>query len=179
MFLRAVRPLICVVVFASFAVLGSGCGPERSTYDVSWLLGASSTFEVTTEGLVNGSLAGTATFRTDEAGRLVGIELVHIDDSTRGISMELEPRPTAARTYEVIDPSLLAVERPGSTAGFTAFFESSAHSFVAARGTLQITQADASAVYGTFEIEMEGQGQATAESGVTVDGTFQATRRDE
>ena len=145
---------------------------------MSWLIGASSTFEAMTEGVVESSLAGTATFRMDDEGNLVGIELVHIDDSTRGISIELEPRPPAARTYEVIDLSLMGVERADSQVGFIAFFESGAHSFQASSGTLQITQADASEAYGTFEIDMEGQtDQGIIEGGVTVRGSFQATRR--
>ncbi len=145
---------------------------------MSWLLGASSTFEATTEGATDGALAGTATFRTDEAGDLVGIELVHIDDTTRGISIELSPRPPAPRTYEVIDPSLLGVARGGEQAGFTAFFESGAHSFQAARGSLQITEATASEVFGTFTIEMEGQAAGGVANGsVTVQGTFEATRQ--
>lgn len=145
---------------------------------MSWLLGASSTFEATTEGAVDGSLAGTATLRTDENGHLVGIELVHIDDTTRGISIELDPRPPAARTYEVVDPRLLGIGRGDEEAGFTAFFESDAHSFQAVRGTLQITEATASEAFGTFTIEMDGQAaQGIADGSVTVQGTFEATRR--
>lgn len=160
------------------SALVSGCGPGRSSYDMSWLMGASSTFEATTEGAVDGSLAGTATFRTNANGDLVGVDLVHIDDTTRGLSIELDPLPPAARTYEVVDPSLLDVARPGDEAGFTAFFESGVHSFHAARGTLQITDANATEAYGTFTIEMEGQpAQGSAGGGITVEGTFQATRR--
>jgi len=169
--------LALLVLFSTVVV--SGCGGGKSgAYDMSWLLGASSTFEATTEGFIDGSLAGTATFRTDEAGNLVGIELVHIDDTTRGISIEMDPRTPAPRTYEVIDPSLLGTARDGEQAGFTAFFESGAHSFQAARGTLQITEATASAAFGTFRIEMEGQAAGgVADGSVTVQGTFEATRQ--
>jgi hypothetical protein len=160
------------------AVVGGCGGGQDGSYDMGWLLGASSTFEATTEGAVDGSLVGTATLRMDKNGHLVGIELVHIDDTTRGISIELDPRPPAARTYSVIDPSLLGVGRGDDEAGFTAFFESTVHSFQAERGTLQITEASASEAYGTFTIEMEGQAaQGIANSSVTVEGTFEATRR--
>jgi hypothetical protein len=149
---------------------------------MDWLIGASSSFEVTTEGAVDGAMAGTATFRADEEGHLVGIELVHIDDSTRGLSIELEPRPIEKRTYEAVAPRLLGIERRDAAAGFTAYFESSEHSFQSSRGTLQLTHADASHVRGTFEIEMDGRSSGNggiAEGDVTVQGTFEATRRDE
>jgi len=149
---------------------------------MSWLIGASSTFEATTEGAVSEAIAGTATFRTDADGHLIGVELMHIDDSTRGLSIEMEPRPIEPRTYTVVDPGLMGVERPDAPAGFIAFFEGDAHSFRASRGTLQVTRADVARVRGLFEIEMEGKASGhggVASGDVTVQGTFQATRRDD
>lgn len=171
---------VLLLVAASF--VSSGCGDDEASYDMEWLLGASSTFEATMEGIVEGSIAGTATFHMDSEGNLVGIELVHIDDSTRGISIELEPRPMEARAYDVVMPELMGFERSDSQAGFTAFFESGDHSFQAARGMLRIDQADRTSIQGTFEIEMEGRSSengGVAEGDVTVHGTFQATRRHE
>lgn len=168
------------------AVVVGGCGDGDGTaYDMDWLMGASSTFEATTEGAVEGSIAGTATFRMDENGNLVGIELVHIDDSTRGISIELEPRPVEIRTddrrtYEVVSLGLMGTERPDSQAGFTAFFEMGGHSFQASRGTLHVVQSSRSSVQGSFEVEMEGHAAGNggvADGDVTVRGTFQATRK--
>ncbi len=160
-----------------------GCGERNgASYDMGWLIGASSTFEATTEGAINETIAGTATFRTDSEGNLVGIELVHIDDSTRGLSIEMESRPIATRTYVAVDPGLMGVERSTGAAGFIAFSEIGNHSFRASRGTLQVTQADEARVRGTFEIEMEGGASGSggmADGDVTVQGTFQATRRDE
>lgn len=159
-----------------------GCGEGGSDYDLSWLMGASSTFEATTEGAVTGSMAGTATFRQNDEGELVGIELVHIDDSSRGMSIELEPRPVETRTYTVLPPQLMGAERTEGEAGFTAFFQHAERHFQAARGTLRVTEASASAVRGTFVIDMEGQ--RTAQGGVvtgdvTVRGSFDAARIDD
>lgn len=166
-------------------ILGGGCDARNgASYDISWLMGASSTFEASTEGAVEGTMAGTATFRTDEEGNLVGIDLVHIDDSTRGLSIELEPRPIEMRTddertYEAVPQGLMGTERPDSRAGFTAFFEMGDHSFQASRGTLHIVQSGPSSVQGAFEIEMEGHAMESGgvvDGDVTVQGTFQATR---
>lgn len=156
-----------------------GCGDESgSSYDIGWLIGASSTFEATTEGVLDGSLAGTAEFRTDAGGNLVGIELIHTDDSSRGISIELEPHPLEQRTYAAIVPQLMGVERPDTQAGFAAFFESSTHSFQAARGTLRVEQVGDAYVRGTFDMEMRGtaEGGSFQEDDVMVRGTFYATR---
>jgi hypothetical protein len=178
------RSLFAVLLLLGAVVVG-GCGDGDGTvYDMGWLMGASSTFEATTEGIVEGSMAGTAAFRMDENGNLVGIELMHIDDSTRGISIELEPRPVElrsddGRTYEVVPLGLMGTERPDSQAGFMAFFEMEGHSFQASRGTLHVVQSSRSSVQGSFEVEMESH--AAADGGVTpgdvtVHGTFQATR---
>lgn len=159
--------------------MSTGCGDDSGTaYDISWLLGAQSTFEATTEGVLDGALAGTAEFRTDGEGNLVGIELIHTDDSTRGISIELEPRPLEQRTYVAIVPRLMGVERPDTDAGFAAFFESGTHSFQTARGTLRVEQVGSAYVRGTFDMEMRGatEGGSLQGEDVTVHGTFYATR---
>lgn len=177
-------------VFVSGIIMGllligalAGCnGGGDATPDLDWLLGASSSFEITTEGMVEEAIAGTAAFQTDDEGQLVGIELIHVDDSTRGISIELEPHPVASRTYAVIAPELMGTDRPKARAGFTAFFEQAPHSFQATRGTLRVTQADASQVQGTFEMEMERQVSNTdgvATGDLRVEGSFQATRSTE
>jgi len=178
-FPRSVFVLLLVLTLGGVA----GCGTDDgASYDMSWLIGASSTFEATSEGAVSEAIAGTATFRTDADGNLIGIELMHIDDSTRGLSIEMEPRPIEPRTYTVVDPGLMGVERPDAPAGFIAFFEGDTHSFRASRGTLQVARADPARVRGSFEIEMEAQASGrggVAGGDVTVQGTFQATRRDE
>lgn len=169
-----------IIVVLLFSVgIGSGCGGESgSSYPIGGLLGARSTFEATAEGAVDGALEGSAEFRTDDEDQLIGIELVHAADTMRGISIVLEPYTLDERTYEVIDSGLLGVERPGGRAGFTAFFAHGEHSFQATRGTLRVTQADASLVYGTFDLRMSGrpEGGSLADGDVSVHGTFQATR---
>lgn len=171
--------LLGVFLLLGFVLVGGGCGDKAaSSYDLGWLLGAQSTFEATTEGVLDASLAGTAVFRTDEEGHLIGIDLVHVDDSTRGLSIELEPHPLDERTYEVVAPNLLGVERADAPAGFLAFFESGTHSFQAVSGTLRVTQADAASVRGTFNVRMSGmpEGGSFPSADVIVDGSFQATR---
>ncbi len=168
-----------LLLLLGLGVLVGGCGDgPGSAYDLGWLLGAQSTFEATAEGAVDGALAGTAEFRTDEEGNLVGIDLIHIDDSTRGLSIELEPRPLEERTYEVVTPGLLGVERADAPAGFVAFFESGTHSFQAVRGTLRVTQAGAASVRGTFDVRMSGapEGGSFPGDDVIVRGSFRATR---
>ena len=76
-----------------------GCDGESGTLSLEQLLGPKSAFKATVEGTLDGTFAGEAHYRTNADGYLVGIELVHGSDATRGLSIELEPQVLArART---------------------------------------------------------------------------------
>jgi hypothetical protein len=87
-------------------------------------------------------------------GALVGLELGPKDGA--GLSMELEPRPPALRTYEVIDAELFNTERPEHPPGILAFLTVDDARFEAADGTFELTYLNDEQVGATFSFLMEG-----------------------
>jgi hypothetical protein len=141
-------------------------------------MGAESQFTARIDGAVTDSLRGTADFRTDDRGRLVGIELNRADAPMQGLSLELQPRPAEADTYTVVDRELMGAMRDGQPPGFVAYLESDAGSFQAADGTLQIDEMSDDHIEGTFDLYMQGarNSDPSIEIDITVTGSFEATR---
>ena len=167
--------------FVTLCIGCSACGGEQSTsYGLDWLTGAESRFDARVEGTLDGTFAGQAHFRTNAEGQLVGLELVHGSDSTRGLSIEMEPREPVARTYEVVPSSLMNVERPGSPVGFVAYYEDGQRSFTAVRGSLVLESVETSVVTGTFTLEMDSRvgPNQPAQDDLTLTGSFTATPLD-
>lgn len=168
------RALLLVVILA----LTSGCGGASSESALDWLMGAESQFTARIDGAVTDSLRGTADFRTDDRGRLVGIELNRTDAPMDGLSLELQPHPAEADTYIVIEPALMGAAREGQPPGFVAYLESDAGSFQAADGTLEISEMSNDHIEGTFDLYMQGarSSDPSIEIDITVTGSFEATR---
>ncbi len=156
----------------------SGCGGSSGESALGWLMGAESQFDAGIKGAVTDSLHGTADFRTDDRGRLVGIELNRDGAPMQGLSLELEPRPPETDQYTVVDPVLMNAPREGEQPGFVAYLESDAGSFEADEGHLHITAMGDHHIEGTFELYMHGERRSgpSVEVDITVKGAFQATR---
>lgn len=157
---------------------GSACRGEQGTpYGLNWLTGAESQFQARVEGTLDGTFAGEAYFRTNADGQLVGLELLHGLDSTRGVSIELEPRALSPRTYEVLPASLMHVDRPGAPVGITAYYEDGQRAFTAVRGSLVVETVEASVINGTFTLEMDSRvgPNQPAQDDLTLTGSFTAT----
>jgi hypothetical protein len=127
------------------------------------------------DGTVRDTLAGTATLRRSD-GRLVGLELNV--DSTRGVSVDLEPHPAQLRTYTAIEEELLRADRPGDTPGLVAYLVTSTGTYqtTAGRFTVSYVEGRADAVGGTFAWTMEGtlRGVPAHRSTVQVEGVVHA-----
>lgn len=129
-------------------------------------------FVATVDGAVTDTLTGRVHHRT-EGGRLTGFELGPRDGP--GLSIELEPRPLAPRTYEVIDRTLFGVSRKGAPPGAMAFLTTAHARFEAAVGTLRVEQVDGQTVAATFSFGMEGGTEGGGEgTAVRVVGRFRA-----
>lgn len=162
-----------LILLLSAGLLGCSADVEDS---LNWLFEAESRFSAHIEGTTTDSLRGEATFRTDEEGRLVGIELNKTGQSMRGLSIELEPRISKVRTYTAVEPILMGVERSENHNGFVAYLESEQGSYTAAQGTLEVIEASASSIRGRFDLWMRGSEHDTGQpTDVTVSGSFQAT----
>jgi hypothetical protein len=134
-------------------------------------------FEVTVDGALTDTLRGRARYRLADS-MLVGLELDI--DSVRGVSVELEPRTLALRTYEVVDAELLGVERTGALPGLNAFLVTRNGDFHATAGSLRVSYVTDGAVGATFSLHMEGtfDGVPATEPSLTVAGTVHALRDD-
>jgi len=109
---------------------------------------------------------------------LVGLELDI--DSVRGVSVELEPRTLALRTYEVVDAELLGVERTGALPGLNAFLVTRNGDFHATAGSLRVSYVADGAVGATFSLHLEGtfDGVPATEPSLRLSGTVHAVRDD-
>jgi len=126
---------------------GTGTPPE----DV-----ATGTFTAILSGSVTDTLTGDASGRI-EGQMLVGLELDA--DSTRGLSVEFEPRDPGRRVYEVIDAELMGTDREndaGELPGMVVFLDMRRGTFQSVAGSLSVTYRSPSEIGGTFDVEMEG-----------------------
>lgn len=114
---------------------------------------ASGRFVAYVDGAHADTLTGTATLRRSN-GDVVALELNV--DSTAGISVQLDPRDETRRTYTALDPTLLAMDRPGDPPGMVAFLETQWGTFQSTHGRLKLSYVAADAVGGTFTWDMEG-----------------------
>jgi len=110
-------------------------------------------FTAHVEGSVSDTLAGPVHYRMKD-GTLVGLELGTKEGA--GLSMELEPRPPALRTYAVIEAELFNTDRPESAPGILAFLTVDAAQFEATDGSLELTYLNDEQVGATFSFLMEG-----------------------
>lgn len=131
----------------SLALMGCGSGTGTAP-DVE--VGR---FDAELDGAFDRSVVGEARYRITD-GKLTGLELVI--DSTRGMSVELEPGPLRRKTYQVVEWELLSVDRPGGRPGTVAFLETPGGSFESVDGMLDITYKEGDAIGGTFDFEMNG-----------------------
>ena len=170
--------LIPVLVVALATGLFAGCAGERDrSPGLPLWLGGGSYFEAQIEGTLPDSLMGTAEYRLDADGNLVGVELNRDEVHGDGMSLELEPQPLDARTYSVIEPGLFDVARTEGESAATAFFVDSTQQFTAVRGTVEVTEVGWMGVHGQFDLEMEGtmDEEVPEPVGIHVRGSFQAT----
>ena len=105
------------------------------------------------EGAVSDTLRGEARARRRE-GALVGLELG--EKEAAGLSIELEPRSPALRSYDVIDPELFDVERSDAPPAVVAFLRLDKADFEATEGTLELTYVGDEQVGATFRFQMDG-----------------------
>ncbi len=153
-------------------VLLAGCGSGSGDVpDVE-----TGRFTAQVQGATNTSMAGRAVVRR-EGGHVSGIELAV--DSTRGLSIDIDPHRRPQGTYEVVDWELLGVDRGEAPPGATAFLELPGARFQAVAGTLAVSYASDSEVSGSFVFRMEGRytrGVADDEPFVSVTGSFRAVQ---
>jgi hypothetical protein len=133
-------------------------------------------FTAQVQGSVSDSLRGEAVYRMED-GRLTGVELSV--DSTRGISVDVEPRRQARGVYEIVDWELMGVDRGDEPSGAVAFLELPRGQFHAVAGTLTVSYATSSEVSGSFVFRMEGSldGVPGDAPSVSTTGSFRATRQ--
>lgn len=133
-------------------------------------------FEATVEGAITDTLRGRAHYRLSDS-MLVGLELDA--DSVRGLSVEMEPRSLALRTYEVVDAELLGVERGEELPGFNAFLVTQNGDFHATAGSLHVSYLSEGELGATFSVEMEGtfDGVPGHDPSLSVSGTVHAYRK--
>lgn len=146
----------------------AGCGGRGTPPDVP-----TGRFVAHIDGTISDTLEGAAHYRTANAS-IVGLELGAPDAG--GLSMELEPRLPALRTYEVVDWELFNLERAGDGPGIVAFLHVDGAQFSATSGTLEVTYVEDDQIGATFSMEMEGtfdDGPETSPS-VRVEGTVNA-----
>jgi hypothetical protein len=160
-------PCLCLALFGLMLIgcqSGTGARPDVET----------GRFEAKLEGAFDRSVVGEARYRRIN-GELTGLELVI--DSTRGISVELEPGPTRRKTYQVVEWELLSVDRPGGRPGTVAFLETPGGSFESVDGMLDISYKEGDAIGGTFDFEMNGtlEGLPGEPYGVSARGRWIAT----
>lgn len=168
------RRLLCLCAGAVLAILaaGLGCTKTQGTAPAA----PEGRFEVTTQGAMRDTLRGRATYRLADS-LLAGIELDV--DSVQGLSVELEPRPLALRTYEVVDAELLGVSRGDSLPGLNAFLVTQAGDFHATAGSLDVTYLTNGELGATVSMQMRGtfDGVPGAAPSLTLTGTIHAVRR--
>jgi len=141
----------------------AGCGGRGSSPDVP-----AGRFTAQVEGTVSDTLRGEA-FARRSGDELLGLELGPEDGA--GLSIELEPRPLALRTYEVVDAELFRLERPDTPPGLLAFLRLEHAQFEAVDGTLELTYVNEDRVGATFSFQMEGAFEEGGEDGVSVEVT--------
>ena len=125
-----------------------GCGGKGTPPDVP-----AGRFTAHVVGSVSDTLTGQVHYRMDD-GALIGLELGAREGP--GLSIELEPRPPALRTYEVIEAELFNTDRPESAPGILAFLTVDAAQFEATDGSLELTYLNDEQVGATFFFLMEG-----------------------
>jgi hypothetical protein len=112
-------------------------------------------YEARSEGAIETALEGEAVYRTDEDGRLVGLELGAIDAAS-GLSIEFEARPLAPRTYEVVTPDLLGSAPADAPPGATAYFAHDDLALTATSGIVQVTGVEGGVVTASFDLLLDG-----------------------
>lgn len=127
------------------------------------------------DGAVVDTLTGSATLRLTDDERLAGLELAV--DEQRGASVDLEPFPLRLRTYTVIDPELLDLERPGDAPGLVAYLDTRAGFFRTTHGHLDLSYTTDASVGGSFVWDMEGRRNDSlgGPASLTVEGALHAT----
>lgn len=166
MSLSSGRYCFCLIILGVWFV--AGCGGRGTPPDVP-----TGRFVVHIDGSISDTLEGSAHYRKADAS-VVGLELGA--PNARGLSMELEPRLPALRTYEVVDWELFNLERAGDGPGVMAFLRVDGAQFRATSGTLEVTYVEDERIGATFSMEMEGNfndGPETSPS-VHVVGTVNA-----
>jgi len=159
------RPI--VLVFAGLALMAVGCGGGRGTPpDV-----AAGRYTARISGGLVDTLTGSARYRMD-AGQLVALELG--ERGAPGLSIELDPRPPALRTYSVLAPALFRQE--GRTRTDTTEHPASALTFMevgparlhATGGALEVAYIGEERVAGTFTLRMQGGFRNSPDDDLTV-----------
>lgn len=143
------RLLLGVGLLLVGGLLWVGCEGQGTPPDVP-----EGRFTAYVTGAVSDTLSGTAYYRRSD-GVLTGLEFGARDRP--GLSIELEPRPPELRTYEVLEPELFQVERPGSRPGALAFLSLDHAQFAATEGTLELTYVSEERIGATFSFQMTGR----------------------
>lgn len=162
-------PIRCWTMLLLSGLLVVGCMEKGTPPSVS-----TGRFVAHVNGTINDTLKGPVHYRT-KGDSLSGLELG--PENGAGLSIELEPRPPALRTYEVVNWELLNLERPGAAPGAMGFLTVGGARFESIDGSFELTYLGSDQVGATFTFQMEGEFvQGPSESpAVAVTGTLNAT----
>ncbi len=161
-------PVRCWTVLLLSGLLLVGCTEKGTPPNVP-----AGQFAARVNGAVNDTLEGSVHYRTNNDS-LTGLELG--PENGAGLSIELEPRPPALRTYEVVNWELLGLERPGAPPGVVGFLTVNRAQFESTDGSFTLTYVGDEQVGATFTFQMKGEfGQGPSDvPAVEVTGTLNA-----
>lgn len=130
-------------------------------------------FAAHVNGAITDTLTGPVHYRAKDDS-LFRLELGR--ENGPGLSIELEPRPPALRTYEVVDWKMFNLERPGAAPGTMGFLTVDGARFESTDGSFELTYVGGEQVGATFTFQMKGEfveGPSDV-PGVEVTGTLNA-----
>lgn len=152
-----------IVLLLIGGIMVSGCEGKGTPPDVP-----AGTFTARVDGALSDTLTGSAHYRTND-GALTRLELG--SETGPGLSIELEPRSPALRTYETIDAELFGLDRPETPPGVMAFLTLDGAQFEATDGTLELTYMNEGRVGATFTFQMEETADAVVGEPMSVEVT--------
>jgi len=145
------------------ALLFAGCGGRGTEPDVS-----EGRFTAYVGGGVTDTLRGAAHARHRDS-MLVGLELG--DEGGPGLSIELDPRPPALRTYDVVDAEVFQMEGDDTSPEGLALLQLDEANFEAVSGTIELTYVSEEQVGATFAFQMNGAFKERGSDDVSVEVT--------